>query len=112
MSGYVVLFGATLSADALSILQDLAFWLRFNAIVIPVVVAPIIGMTFSMWYMVKRLYELHTTEVKRSGFGTVGLLEVCHQLKTTSNAQLYQCRECNLMHKKILDILSKVKYES
>ena len=59
-----------LTPEALEVLEELAFWLRFNAIILPIVMLPIILMLFSMWYMTKRLFELHTTEVKRSGFGT------------------------------------------
>ncbi len=86
-----------INGEMVEVMRELSFWLRFNAIVFPILALPMIGMVFSQWYMTKRLFELHTTEVDRSGFGTRPLLQACEALKEAVTVQTKLCNQCMRM---------------
>jgi hypothetical protein len=64
-------------------LENLVTWLKVATTVFSAIAVPLVIMLVNQWYMTKRLFELHTTEVDRSGFGTVGMRDAIKKLHKT-----------------------------
>lgn len=99
-----------MNPEAVEILRDLSFWLRLNSILFPIIALPMLLFLWSQWYMIKRLFELHTTEVDKSGFGTEPLRLMFESLGVTLETHrtaLETHREALLKHTFALEEYSK-----
>ncbi len=84
--------------EVVSILRDLSFWLRFNGIIFPMIAVPLAVFIVHQWYMTKRLHDLHTIDVDKSGFGTNSLTKACKALTAAVEEQTRICESCQASH--------------